>query len=182
MTAKVKLKLTIPVVVEIETDWDRRARQAVVVGGEATQEIPITARLIYEHINPKEFHGLDSRTWDALDAQFRETVEPYREKPDGLPPGEVRGVAASPKYWADTMKWLYGSYLRMPVPLVLEVLKKLEKDVVLEPVLSTVPTVYIWNVNPANDVLDKIAARAEFMKSPQTIRMEDGSLQLRWTR
>jgi len=181
--AKVKIKLTIPVVVEVTTEWNRRTRQSVIVDAELDSTNLITPRTVYEAMKGGEFNNMDGKSYEALCKAFNEKCDPYRQKAASeLPSEEIRGYPMHPTPWGKEMKRLYGAHLTVPVSLVLEVTKRHAHDIVIEPVLGRIATVYIWNVHPEKDVLDTISAHAESMKSPQAERLEEGCLRLRWNR
>jgi len=181
--ATVKVKLTIPVVVEVTTEWHRRTRQSVVVDAALDSGNLITPRMVYEAMKGGEFSKMDTASYEALCKAFNEKCDPYRQKhATELPSEEIRGYPMHPLAWSKEMKGLYGAHLTVPVSLVLEVTKRLAHDIVIEPVLGRIATVYIWNVHPEKDVLDTISAHAESIKSPQAERLEEGCLRLRWNR
>ena len=181
MRAKTKIRLTIPVILEVETEWDKRSRQAVIVGTRIADETIVSPRMVYEAMKGSDYSSLDTKTVNMLSNQFEAMCFPFKEKPlDQLPEEEVRGTPMHPTAWSRTMKMLYGAYLKVPTPRVCEAVKDLSSEIVIEPVLGRNPVAYIWNVFPEKDVLDKISARAEVMKSPQIDRLEEGCLRLRW--
>lgn len=183
MSTKAKISLKIPIVVEVDTEWDSRTRQSVIVRAKVAEETILTPRMIYQSMSSGDYATLDRATFMAMDNAFNETAESYSGKPLAeYPEEEIRGVPVAPATWGRVMKKIYGSYLQVPVTLVLESTKPYHSRFLVESVLGRVSTAYFWNVDPADDVLGSIERVAVSMKSPQATKMEDGSLRLRWNR
>lgn len=182
MRAKLKIKLTVPVILEVETEWDKQSCQAVIVKSKISDETLVSPRMVYESMKGSDYSSLDQKARGEFSSLFDAMCESFRGKPtDQLPEDEIRGIPLHPTEWSKCMKLLYGAYITVPVSRVCEAVKDLTSKIVIEPVLGRIPTVYIWNVFPEDDVLDRIAARAgEMMKSPQIDRLEEGCLRLRW--
>lgn len=182
MRVKVKMRLTIPVTLELTTEWNKRARQSVIVDAKIDDDNLVTPRMVYEAMKGGEFSSMDNDSVKALLVDFDEVCAPYQDKPDPkLPNPELRGIPLHPNTWAKWMTRRRGAHLTLPVRLVLELVKGLESHILIEPVLGTVPTAYIWNVHPEKDVLDHIAKQSiQSMKAPHAERLEEGCLRLRW--
>jgi hypothetical protein len=184
MKGRATISVSIRVDVEVDVEWDRRSRQATILGASLAEQ-HITPRKLYEAMGSGEYASLDSASKLALGLGFDEIARDYSgrflaEYPDVE--NEIRGLPESPVAWGRSVKKIYGAYVQIPVPLLLDVTKNYSNDILIEVVLCKVPTVYVWNVNPAKDMLHTLMQSVATIKDPSKSLSEDGSLCLRWNR
>lgn len=181
MRATIKSRITIPVLVNLVVEWNKSARQCVIVETKIDPQSLITPRMIYEALRPGDFNQLDQDSIREITNIFDDICSVYQNKhPDQLPSTEVRGLPVHPESWSRWMRDMYGAYLQFPVPMAMEIFKGLERDILIEPVLSNAQHAYIWNARPERDALDTVSERAKrSMSRLQVDRLPEGCLQMR---
>lgn len=180
MRATIKSRLTIPVLVDLVVEWNKSARQCVIVETKVDPQSLITPRMIYEALRPGDFSQLDQDSVREITIVFNDLCSAHRNThPDNLPKMEIRGLPVHPATWSRWMKEMYGAYLQFPVPMAMEIFKGLEHDILIEPVLSKTQHAYIWNARPERDALDTVSDRAKKSASRfQVARLPEGCLQI----
>jgi len=187
---KTTIRITLPVEVEVEVDYDPRAKQANILAAKVSESRnKLTPRKVYSHMKHGDYNLLDSSAFNQAHQDFMDAAFQYRDKPTkDLPEGEIRCPPMIPISWAKTMKNIRGTHLRIPINLVLDSLKHKKLEVVIEPVLSKTPTMYVWH-SDISDSVDKKDVLSEMInqmkssvKAENIEEHENGSWKVTWRR
>ena len=187
MTVTTRMKLKMPVEVELDVEIDPRTREAIILSARIDPSRNfISPRAVWEVMNGGEYHHLDQLAREAYIDAFIDRTKEYRDVPTSeIPEGvEIRSMPLYSQVWATTMKTARGkNMVGIPMNLVCEALEAIAKNekefIMIEPVLCRVPTLYVWPMNPSAS-LETVASIKSSVKAHDISRMEDGSWKMTW--
>jgi hypothetical protein len=174
------IRATIEVNVDVEFEFDNRFGQAVIVSSRVSPNNDVSPRKLQAAMRPGDFSELDKVAKSSIQRDFLDKCQAYQKKHyTEFPDKAIRSAPFPAPTWESLIRTAQGMYCMIPVSMVTSALKGL--SILFEPVMSRVPTVYIWNADINVNEFDQIAEKKELMNNPQMhINTDEGCLCLQW--
>ena len=175
------IKTKLVVNVDVEVGYDMLAGQAYITHARMSDKNFISVRDVYESMSSGDLSKLDLLAMDSLREDFVAKCEPYAGKHYAeFPAEEIRSVPMHAAAWERTLRSVTGVYCMVPAAAVVKALSGI--CILLEPVLSRVPTAYVWDLHRGSEEKQKIRKCLSEINQPEIEECSDGSIRLRWAK
>lgn len=180
MRSKTTIKVVLAVNVDVEVEFDNLTGQAAIVSSAVSDKNIVTPRTLYAAMKSGDYSNLDALAKEKISQQFIERCTPYSGKHYSEFPDEaIRSVPVPAPTWERVMRSIMGTYCTIPISMITKQLGGMK--LYFEPVMSKVPTVYVWNADINVNEFEKAVAQKAAINNPEMyVNSDEGSLCLRW--
>jgi len=177
----VKKKFKIEVELELDVEYSPLFQESTIIEAKTSPSAVITPRLVNASMQHGDYIDLDKTVRAEIKERFFKRVTDHTKNYPNQPPGqEIRSIPFHPAEWATIMR---KAHRHCPLPIDQLVKLALTWQANLEPVFGAQHIAYMWPMNPAERLIDRME-RFEIHRSslnnPTMTPVDDGSIRFHW--
>lgn len=176
--SKVSIRTKMSIQIELQVEYDKLAGQSVIMKANISDHNFISVRDVYESMSSGDLTKLDFDTREILKEEFLEKCLPFAGKHySEFPMEEIRSIPMHANVWENVYRSATGVYCMIPTGALVHLMSGL--CVFIEPVLSRVPTAYVWDMVRGSEEKQKVRKIINELNNPD-LEESEGAIRLRW--